>query len=991
MFFRKRANSKSPLPPPPPPPPTPPPPPLHKKSRLCIDTKFFVLIAENNYLRINSDTGKIEKDSDEEYKASKDARTYDIYGVLGFLELLSAIHIIVITERTNLGKIQGKDVYAIKRVAVIPLDFERAIKILERHPWPSDKEEDKYDQDDSYSRIEEHTQYVSSSVTENTIKVIDPSEISSLSLPPPSPTIVITPILPSSPQKQIGVLFSKVKSAISELGVVGRRGRRKRASSNTSSVSTSSDTSSPSSDSPLDLEDFEWDSVTPNNNFNNDVLEQQQKEKNSSSDILSAVGNLFLKDNNITTSPGTVDIKDPIDKKVMDARIARELATLFRSDAFFFSYELDITTSLQGKFEQKQTMKNQPLWKQAIKSFWWNEHMLQSFIELELHAWILPVMQGFVQIRPCEIDENVFDFIIISRRSRERAGLRYQRRGINEHGNVSNFVETEQIISVKDHEISFLQVRGSIPLFWSQSSYGLKPRPVLERSEIENKSACSKHFDSLIKDYGNIICINLVETCGREAVVGGAFREAVDLYINDYDNEYNDIRHHEKKIEYKEFDFHNECKGMKYENISKLVDMLEKSFNDIGYFWKAKNKESGDDEVHCFQKGIFRTNCMDCLDRTNVVQSSLARKVMNLQLLRLGISEFVDGGISHYEQFENIFNDVWANNGDSISREYAGTSALKGDFTRTGKRNLQGVFNDATNSIARLFQNSFKDFFRQASIDYLLGNHTIEVFQELQRKFEASQPGDAYRWAKVRTTAIDISSSIVILEDEERINGWTFLSPVEPNTLRGKSYEEKVLLLTKKALYVCTFHYRLEKVIQFKRIGLGEITCIEKGEYILSTFYASCVSSEDNYGFVIHYRASGESNRINSGSMRNNNNVNNKSNDGDKRYIAFKTFRNDLVGEATKFASGGGSGSENVGSRISSSPTNYSSENSIKKTSQQIVNEVVVEIVKACGQIGNIIEEGFQIERPIISLEEARKGTGIMAKVGFRFKQALWL
>jgi len=25
---------------------------------------------------------------------------------------------------------------------------------------------------------------------------------------------------------------------------------------------------------------------------------------------------------------------------------------------------------------------------------------------------------------------------------------------------------------------------------------------------------------------------------------------------------------------------------------------------------------------------------------------------------------------------------VWANNGDSISREYAGTSALKSDFTR---------------------------------------------------------------------------------------------------------------------------------------------------------------------------------------------------------------------------------------------------------------------------------------------------------------------
>ncbi|CAG8730508.1 10560_t:CDS:2, partial [Cetraspora pellucida] len=265
------------------------------------------------------------------------------------------------------------------------------------------------------------------------------------------------------------------------------------------------------------------------------------------------------------------------------------------------------------------------------------------------------------------------------------------------------------------------------------------------------------------------------------------------------------------------------------------------------YFWQA-----GNNEVHCKQAGIFRTNCMDCLDRTNVVQSALAREVLNLQLLRLGISEFIDG--------------VWANNGDSISREYAGTSALK------GKRNLQGVVNDASNSLARMFQNTFKDFFRQATIDFLLGNHSLDVFQELQQKFEASQPGDAERWAKIRANAIDISSSIVIVDNEEKVDGWTFLSPSEPNTLRSKSYEEKVLLLTKKALYVCTFHYRLEKVVQFKRIGLGEIVCIEKGEYILSTLYPSCVTPEDNYGFVIYYRASGESSRVNSGSMRNNNN-----------------------------------------------------------------------------------------------------------------------
>ncbi len=56
-------------------------------------------------------------------------------------------------------------------------------------------------------------------------------------------------------------------------------------------------------------------------------------------------------------------------------------------------------------------------------------------------------------------------------------------------------------------------------------------------------------------------------------------------------------------------------------------------------------------------------------DRTNVVQSKLARVVLATQLLQVGmISETAP-------DIEGVYNDAWANNGDQISREYAGTSA----------------------------------------------------------------------------------------------------------------------------------------------------------------------------------------------------------------------------------------------------------------------------------------------------------------------------
>ncbi len=43
----------------------------------------------------------------------------------------------------------------------------------------------------------------------------------------------------------------------------------------------------------------------------------------------------------------------------------------------------------------------------------------------------------------------IVDYIVISRRSRDRAGLRYQRRGIDDDSNTANFVETETIMRVE--------------------------------------------------------------------------------------------------------------------------------------------------------------------------------------------------------------------------------------------------------------------------------------------------------------------------------------------------------------------------------------------------------------------------------------------------------------------------------------------------------------------------------------------------------------
>ncbi|KAF9104690.1 hypothetical protein BGX29_001443 [Mortierella sp. GBA35] len=673
--------------------------------------------------------------------------------------------------------------------------------------------------------------------------------------------------------------------------------------------------------------------------------------------------------------------------RLMDRRIIREISSIFGT-GFYFSTEFNLLSSMQRRSDYAKITPagDVPLWQQVDNHFWWNEHMLKEFLDIEAHGYILPVMQGYVEIEPCVIEEQSFEFTLISRRSRERSGLRYQRRGIDEQGNTANFVETEQLLRIvrhdSDHQVSFVQTRGSIPLFWSQSPYRLKPVPVMERTDQENEEGFRKHFDGQRDRYGRQICINLVEQHGRELVAGSAYTRYVQKLA-------------EPQIRYVEFDFHEQCKGMRYENIERLIKSLESHIQELGYCWLAPrndglNRKDGESWERLYdQKGVIRTNCMDCLDRTNVVQSAISRHVLNHQLLRLGIASFPDKGLSVYEEFENIFNHVWANNGDAISREYAGTSALKGDFTRTGKRNLQGMINDATNSVARMYQNTFKDYFRQAAIDYLLGSADVNVFRNLQttafgtavvpppilppqepqalvsstsnflEMYSAGQtniavagllpsliprqstslaslssvstgPGADVQedgalqqetWVKIREAAIETSAEIVISPGEEEWQGWTFVccsdeissalasassphaspmpspSPILASRFKSSNkknsslsnsgvadpsdrdssstmfYDEKIVLLTERALYICTYDYEMEKVLEFWRLALEKMTGIDKGAYFLTAQDKTSQGQDplENYGFAVMYRANagGETLRVNSGSVRN--------------------------------------------------------------------------------------------------------------------------
>jgi hypothetical protein len=64
---------------------------------------------------------------------------------------------------------------------------------------------------------------------------------------------------------------------------------------------------------------------------------------------------------------------------------------------------------------------------------------------------------------------------------------------------------------------------------------------------------------------------------------------------------------------------------------------------------------------------------------------------------------------------------VWADHADLISKAYAGSGALKTDFTRTNKRTRQGALEDGYKSVLRYLKNNYFDGARQDAFDLVTG------------------------------------------------------------------------------------------------------------------------------------------------------------------------------------------------------------------------------------------------------------------------------
>ncbi|PPJ56656.1 hypothetical protein CBER1_01787 [Cercospora berteroae] len=422
------------------------------------------------------------------------------------------------------------------------------------------------------------------------------------------------------------------------------------------------------------------------------------------------------------------------DRNPEESRFLSILNNLDLTKSFYFSYSYDITHSLQRNIIRQRQAMNDGIAVAAHEyngMFVWNSHLLKPAVNALTHPydWCLPIIHGFLAQAALDVFGRTVYITIIGRRSRFYAGARFLKRGVNDLGYVANDVETEQIVAEKittsfhapgtrlfanPTYTSYVHHRGSVPLYWNQDNSGVTPKPGIDINLHDPYyQPAALHFDDLFARYGSpIYCLNLVksrEKTPRESKLLNAYEHCLK-YLNS-------CLPDDKKILYKAYDMARASKGRNGDVIGGLEQIAREVFEKTGFF---HNGEEGRWEPQA-QNGIARTNCVDCLDRTNAAQFVIGKHAFAQQLKCLGIISVDE--VDYDTDAVNLFTAMFHDHGDNIAMQYGGSHLVNTMSTYRKMGHWQSSSRDMVESFKRYYHNSFLDGQRQEAYNLYLGNY----------------------------------------------------------------------------------------------------------------------------------------------------------------------------------------------------------------------------------------------------------------------------
>ncbi|KAI0651286.1 SacI homology domain-containing protein [Trametes meyenii] len=463
-----------------------------------------------------------------------------------------------------------------------------------------------------------------------------------------------------------------------------------------------------------------------------------------------------------------VSFNHKIDKPAEEQRLMNIFKQVDMTKNFYFSYTYDLTSTLQHNLT-RSGLSPCRRWNMNDR-FAWNHHLLTTAFGTtsapsSKSHWLVPLIHGHVDQAKLTVLGRVVFITLIARRSRHHAGARYLKRGANDEGNVANEVETEQIVSEtlttpfyypasKDtsdgkqgrrpspNYTSYVQYRGSIPVFWTQEVTSMVPKPPIEIPVMDPfYTAAARHFDDLFRRYGSpIMILNLIkkrEPQPRESKLLEEYTQCV-RYLNQF-------LPTDKRMIYRAWDMARAYKEKTQDVISYLEDIAEESIQMTGFFHTGPEPFShylqNEYDTMSVQNGICRTNCVDCLDRTNAAQFVFGKRALGHQLYALGIVDTPN--LAFDSDAVNMLTEMYHDHGDSLALQYTGSALVNRVETYRRMPHWNSHSRDIIENLRRFYANSLLDADKQTAINLFLG-----VPAEKTSTRAAPQRGNYQKWFK---------------------------------------------------------------------------------------------------------------------------------------------------------------------------------------------------------------------------------------------------
>lgn len=460
------------------------------------------------------------------------------------------------------------------------------------------------------------------------------------------------------------------------------------------------------------------------------------------------------------------------DRDILGESPVHSVKKLLSLGDFFYSPTFDITLTMQERGYQANPSFKLRADGPYCKRFMWNRYMASELIDFrkklplmeqeifDKGGFIAPISRGYAQTLNSVINSEDALITMISKQACLKSGHLFGEWGIDDQGEVSNYMETEIIIYTNKFCFAYVIVRGNVPIFYETETHFTKRNilmPVTKsskkmrfpRSFEASQLALARHFDGLAYNFGDIAVVNGLtsDESSYKCQLSNEYKEHIKQFLLSRQEQNQTSLNGELGVgNYRlfEIDLHVTKAfvkkiGFTAVNPHNILPTINNLVIDFGaYFYGIS-----DNTFTGRQLGVFRVNSFDNLHKASFISKVICQRVLELAIEDMGIPlELNTEIISHHAK-------LWAEN------DYQLTRLTNSYITNFGKLAVHAVNNTVKSHFSAKYLSGvvpdnkgndtvmLKMLGRKADqVSVSLFSPILDLLQEIDRRNKAANVAD---------------------------------------------------------------------------------------------------------------------------------------------------------------------------------------------------------------------------------------------------------